>query len=305
MGGSDECVNALAVGILCSRFETLHSFFPCRPFSGGVLSATLIGVGFMDDSTAVSEEIRTLRKEQVQRFDKDFISDERFAGICACIDRDFPSGVFRFLDVGGGIGAFADRLLERYPEANGHVLDNSEPLLSRNVQHPRKVVQLGSIEDAPHLVAARGFDIVFFNYSLHHFVVDSYRRTRKVQRRAISDAASLLKSSGRLSIVENLCDGYIPPLSGLLIFTLTSSKMLAPLVKRLGAKTAGTGICYLDRRSWEREINQANFQVTAFAADSKAPKWGFIRKLLLLIRDLRGGHYWAKSQSEVGLTKSE
>ena len=248
-------------------------------------------IGMPSDRTT----IRVLHKDQVPRFDKDFISDERFAGICTCIDRDFPTGRFTFLDVGGGIGGFTDRLLEGYPAATGHVLDNAAALLEKNAPNVRKMTQLGSIEDARTLFVEPIFDIIFFNFSLHHFVADSYLRTRQVQRRALADAVYLLKPEGRLSVVENFCDGYVPTLSGFLIFLLTSSKWLAPLTKALGAKTAGTGVCYLDGVVWQHEIAKAGFEVILTAVDATPPKMNLVRKRLLTIRDLRGGHIWART----------
>jgi ubiquinone/menaquinone biosynthesis C-methylase UbiE len=54
------------------------------------------------------------------------------------IESNFPSGDFSFLDVGGGNGTFADRLLETYQKAQGTVIDNVKYLLHQNFYHKRK-----------------------------------------------------------------------------------------------------------------------------------------------------------------------
>jgi SAM-dependent methyltransferase len=236
--------------------------------------------------------ILELPDDQILNFDLDFISDGRFAAITACLDRDFPSGSFRFLDVGGGNGAFADRLLEHYPLSRGTVVDNAKVLIDRNAPNPRKTLAHMSVEDMAAALGPDRFDVVFFNFSLHHFVVPSYRRTRELQRRALIASRPLLTEGGRVSVVENLCDGYVPGLSGYLIFTATSSKALAPIIRRLGSNTAGVGVCFLDRNGWRTEMRRAGFRVLDFDPERYENDLSRHKKALLLIRDLRCAHFW-------------
>ena len=66
-----------------------------------------------------------LDDEQLQGFDTEYVTDQRWVPVKRCIDRDFPGGYFTFLDIGGGNGLFTDRILANYPKSTGVVLDNS------------------------------------------------------------------------------------------------------------------------------------------------------------------------------------
>jgi SAM-dependent methyltransferase len=212
--------------------------------------------------------VRKLADTQVQTFaDNDYVTPELFEGICAAIAGDFPDGRFAFLDVGGGRGFFADRLLQRFPNAHGTVLDNSEILLSMNACDPRKALLLGSATELTKQLKDRNFDVAFFNLSLHHFVSDSYSASRKLQRVALEQVLGVLASRGRIVVTENLFEGFgVDNFPGFLVYVLTSSKLLAPLVRRLGANTAGCGVCFLSAHAWRREFRRIGLQELAFGA---------------------------------------
>ena len=89
--------------------------------------------------------MRKLDRTQLAQFDTHYFSGSRFGAVERRLDRDFPDGCFSFLDVGGGNGTFADHLLARYPNARGTVLDNAQPMLDLNHEHPRKRLLLGSV----------------------------------------------------------------------------------------------------------------------------------------------------------------
>jgi ubiquinone/menaquinone biosynthesis C-methylase UbiE len=184
----------------------------------------------------MSETIK-LSDAQLAPFDVDRVVGPRWERIRSCIDRDFPDGRFTFLDVGGGNGTFADRLLATYPHCSGTVLDNSEMLVSRNVKSDRKRVVLAS---ATELEPYGRHDIVFCNTLLHHLVGLSYDATRGNIARVIASASRTLTERGRLSIYEVDCNGVIDGFSSRLLFWLTSSRVLAPAIKSLGANTAGS-----------------------------------------------------------------
>jgi len=212
--------------------------------------------------------VRKLSDTQLQTFaDYDYVTDELFEGILAAIAHDFPDGVFSFLDVGGGRGFFADRLLTHFPNARATVLDNSELLLSMNAPDSRKTLLLASATDVAEHFHDRPFDIVFFNLSLHHFVAGSYAQTRALQRYAMEQVLTVLAPNGRVVVTENLFDGmFADNLPSFLVYTLTSSKVLAPIVKRFGANTAGCGVCFLSTEAWRREFRRLHLRELSFQA---------------------------------------
>jgi ubiquinone/menaquinone biosynthesis C-methylase UbiE len=235
-----------------------------------------------------TETVRKLADSQLQTFaDTDYITDSVFNGMVDAIERDFPGGQFSFLDVGGGCGFFADRLLERFPLSTATIVDNSELLLSENTAHPRKDVVLGSATELRDRFGDRSFDVVFFNLALHHFIASNYGTTRQIQREAIAQAIAVLSPRGRVVVTENLFDGMLADnLPGFLIYTLTSNSTLAPVMRRLGANTAGVGVCFLSMREWAAEFRRLGLAIRGFGGEvwhEEAP----LRELRLRVLGVR------------------
>lgn len=235
--------------------------------------------------------IKKLDNAQLQRFDHDLVPDAFFDTITERIDRDFPAGRFSFLDIAGGTGMFANRILDRYPQAVGTLVDNSQQMLDYNAQHPRKSLILSSAEDLDRWTRGQRYDIIFLNFALHHFIVDSYSGTRAMQRKILAMSGGMLAPNGRVSIMEHMCNGALHQnWPSFVIFQLTSSKRLAKLMRRLGANTAGVGVCFLDHRQWCLEIARASLRVEHYhEAEHRLSR---LHQTALLIRSYRTGHFW-------------
>lgn len=245
--------------------------------------------------------VRKLADNQLQTFShRDYIPDSLFDGIVQMVGENFKDGDFSFLDAGGGPGLFTDRLLERFPKSRGAVLDNSELLLSENTSNERKLLVLASATDMSAELVDRRFDIIFFNLSLHHFIGKTYSETRRNQRNALAQAVSLLAPAGRVVVTENLYDGIvIDNLPGWIVYMLTASGFLAPLVKRLGANTAGCGVCYLSANAWRKEFRRAGLRDCAFSANvwKERRLWRAMCFWLMSIRSISTGYFWLQPQS--------
>jgi 2-polyprenyl-3-methyl-5-hydroxy-6-metoxy-1,4-benzoquinol methylase len=171
-----------------------------------------------------SHPLRRLNDAQVEAFDTEYVDDARWLSVRQRLDRDFAGEAFTFLDVGGGNGKFADRLLAEYPASKGTVLDNSEVLLARNRQSDRKTILLDSVENLHRLTGL--YDVIFVNWLLHHVVADSYAKTRLHQTRTLKTLGGLLTKRGRISVFENIYDGFvIDNLPGWLIFRVTKVRV--------------------------------------------------------------------------------
>jgi SAM-dependent methyltransferase len=239
----------------------------------------------------MSAVLDKLDLEQVQRFNKEYVTDAKWAVIRHCIDARFPSGDFTFLDVGGGNGVFTDRVLSNYPNATGILLDSSDYLIRSNAPHPRKQVILGDVA----LLTDYGIpevDIVFSNWVLHHLVTSSsYAQSRRNIEAVVKAFLSILKPGGVLSVCENDFNGFIDAVPGRMIFALTSVKALAPLVKRLGANTAGVGVCFLSRQQWRRTFATCGYAVSQQESlGTWRRRWH--RDAPLLLSNVHQTHYW-------------
>jgi hypothetical protein len=232
-----------------------------------------------------------LNEEQVEAFDKEYVNNNRWVPIKRCIDRDFPDGQFSFLDLGGGNGIFADRMLASYPKSAGVVLDNSPLLLDRNRPSARKRVVLGSVENLACIDLTK-YDLVFFNWVLHHLVSRSFARSRENIDCALRSVMALLTERGRVSISENMYNGLvIDGLPGWIVYQLTSAKTISWLTKKGGANTAGVGVCFRSYSEWCSTIQRIGFRILDFTNDD-AWKIPWTWHAFFHVGHIRCGHFW-------------
>jgi SAM-dependent methyltransferase len=232
-------------------------------------------------------QIPKLDESQLRDFDTEYVTPEIWTITEQWITEAFPDGQFSFLDVGGGNGAFTDLLLNRFPGARGVLIDNGEALLSINKPHPRKTTLCESALDIERRFKGQHFDLICFNWLLHHLVLRSYRSTCALQARIVAAARDLLSKQGRLCVFENLYDGIlVDALPGWVTYQLTSSEILSPIVKRLGANTAGCGVCFRSRSGWEALFLQLGLDIKHFQMYGHL-SIGKLRRVALHIRSAR------------------
>jgi hypothetical protein len=234
--------------------------------------------------------MKQLEDSQLETFDKEYMADGRWEIIKEQINKDFPDGNFSFLDVGGGNGVFADRLLAEYPNSTGSVLDNSQLLLSKNQLNHRKTIICDSVENLNNI--KEKYDLILFNWLLHHLVGNSYLETRRNISTAIKSVIPFLTSRGKISIFENMYDGLIfDSLPSRLIFSFTSNKAISFLVKKMGANTAGVGVCFLSQKQWVDTVKKINLNILKYSDDVSWPM-PIKLQILLHLGNIRCGHFW-------------
>ncbi len=237
---------------------------------------------------------RVLNSDQTEAFDTEYVHDGLWSIIRTHIDNDFPDGEFKFVDLGGGNGIFADRVLNQYPASMGIVIDRSEILIAKNREHPRKTTICDSIENLSDHSECNESDLVFLNWVLHHLVSSTRSESISNISHTLSQVSRLLNDRGRLSVFENMYDGLIlDELPSKIIFALTSNIKYAHIIRRLGANTAGCGVCMLSHRIWNRMFDETGLQILDYTDDHDR-KVAFLRRLLLHLRRMRVGHYWVK-----------
>ena len=96
----------------------------------------------------MSDNVKKLTNEQIESFDVDYVQNHvGWDKIESFINKYFPDKSFTFLDIGGGNGVFADRILETYNKAEGIIIDNSKYILSKNKPNSRKTIIECSVEN--------------------------------------------------------------------------------------------------------------------------------------------------------------
>lgn len=243
-------------------------------------------------------EIRVLSEEQVKSFDVEYITEEMWPEIKGIINSNSKKSDngFSFLDIGGGNGVFSDSILKLYPESQGYLMDNSQYLLSVNKENPRKILVNGSVEELDNLFGEVKFDFIFMNWVLHHFVKGGYLETLKSQASALRQAKSLLKENGQLIVIENLPQGIFgETVCTFIINRVTSSKIIAPFVKKMGGNTAGIGICFLGKKQWIQQFHKAGFSIENIVTFGEWPL-NSIKKIILTIKNIRVGIFALKKE---------
>ena len=243
----------------------------------------------------MKRDVRKLSDGQVEAFDTHYVKGKRWDLVADRITSAFP-GEFEFLDVGGGNGTFADQILEAFPEAHGTMLDYSTVLVERNKPHPRKTTVCASAEDLGALFTGRRFDLISYNWSLHHLVTGSFKQTVDEIVSNLRMATELLNPSGRISIFENTPIPLIfDQLPSRLIYYVTSSKLLAPVARRAGSNTSGVGVCFLSHRHWENVLDRAGLEIEAFHEFAGTGRLSRSKESLLLTRrGIPRAHFWCR-----------
>lgn len=236
-------------------------------------------------------ELPKLSDSQLRDFDTEYVTPEMWSQTEAWIKEAFPDGRFSFLDVGGGNGVFTDTVLDRFPNARGVLIDNGEALLAANKGHPRKTLVCESATNLERRFRGQKFDLISFNWLLHHLILPSYGDSRRLQSDVVTAACGLLSGKGRICVFENLYDGsFIRDLPGWIIYQLTSSKILAPITRRMGANTAGCGVCFGSRSHWNSLFEELKLEIQHFRAYQEY-EVSALRRIALHVGSYRVGEY--------------
>ena len=235
---------------------------------------------------------RTLSEDQTEAFDVEYVNDDLWRILEPQLKTRL-SGPSRFLDVGGGNGMLVDRILNAFPESEGVNLEPANNLVLANAAHPRKTVVPAMLQDL-NVDEAGKFDVITINWVIHHLIVDNYGGTLDCQADALRQLGRLLKPGGAILAFENIYDGaVIDEAPSRLIFELTASKLLARVTAKMGANTAGVGVCFHSETGWRKVFRAAGLDVTGFSPCYSFGSLSPIKKAILHLKDSRVGLFTA------------
>ena len=141
------------------------------------------------------------------------------------------------------------------------------------------------------------FDIVFINWLLHHLVANSYSKTKFNSEFALRSSRKLLNENGHVAVFENTCDGMIiDSLSSHLIFHLTSSKLLAPITSKLGANTAGIGLCYRSKQEWLDIFSKCSLKPMKVLCEKEYWDNSISKRIILHYKGLKACFFWLEKK---------
>ncbi|GLT19415.1 hypothetical protein GCM10007938_31970 [Vibrio zhanjiangensis] len=207
----------------------------------------------------MSENIRLLNPQQeAAQHDVEYSDSSLFRLVCSIIEQnvDNPHQA-HFLDVSGENASYADKLIAQYPGCFVDVVEPDSHKSSKSKQHSNKLLINKTYQQ---LNALRNYDVVQFNWALHHFIAPCYEETQTLQLNALKAAYDMLGPEGIVIIFENFYEGKDHSNSpGKLIYQLTSSRLIKRPISQLGARTAGVGVCFNSELYWREQLIKAGF----------------------------------------------
>ncbi|MDR2593118.1 MAG: class I SAM-dependent methyltransferase [Chitinispirillales bacterium] len=202
-------------------------------------------------------------------------------------------GKIKILDIGGASGFFS-KALHKYFSENGCeivVIDNTRyDTWDEFGGETIKFIE-DSAENIGKIFPENTFDLIFANRVFHHLVTATgWKDTVRNITDIVKQVSKVLKGDGVFCVTEHCCDGILFDASAsAVIYTLTSCKLplLARIFRRIEAKSAGVGVCYLSKKMWMTIIDNCGFMVDKIYEGHKI-SWNFMKRIvygaLLFIR---------------------
>lgn len=125
----------------------------------------------------------------------------------------------------------------------------------------------GSVEYVDTYFKEQKFDLIFCNKVFHHFVTDTHPKTLQMLTLCMNKLRNQLSPCGRLCILDYFYDGLlIDHFPSWMIYKCTSQKneLLIRLFKRMGSKSAGSGVCFQSERMWRNLIKRCGLKIVVF-----------------------------------------
>jgi hypothetical protein len=240
-------------------------------------------------------DLKQLNTDQLESFNTEYVAGESWDAVVRLVDKHFATGIFTFLDIGGGNGVFTDKILNHYPLSKAILLDNAPNLIEVNTLHPRKTIIMDSVENLEKYLNEYTVDIVFINWVLHHLVSNTYKKTRN----NIVNTLSIIKRNEHVKYVavfENMYNGiFIDSLPSKIIYQITSLQSIKRLTRKMGANTAGTGVSFLSKQIWTKSLSAIYGNINIHIIDFeiwKIPVW---YKIFLHIKNIYVSLFWIKN----------
>lgn len=170
------------------------------------------------------------------------------------------NGLYRGLDVGGGIGKFANSICD-LNKAIQHidVVDPSKQAHRKFLYHPKVRLIKGTLED---LNSQTLYDFATINLVCHHIIDNTNQKTIDRQKNFLYRVTEMLSETGYIFVEENIYESYFfDDVCGRIIYEITSLSGIEPITRRLGANTAGEGVRFHSDNAWREIFQRAGLMV--------------------------------------------
>jgi SAM-dependent methyltransferase len=229
--------------------------------------------------------IKTINAHQQQiydRFEKETTAQllEGYGDVIAKIK---SRNLSKIIDLGCGGGYFASILRSYFPDKSCELVgvDTARyDTWAKNVGNVTFVQD--SAENLSTLFAEESADLVFANRVFHHFVRSSWRKSFNGMASIMKQIALVLKKDGYLCITDFFYNGWPHhTLTSRIIYALTSIRFapVVALLRKLDAKTAGVGVCFLSKKMWLKLFSQAGLSIEILREGATSPPLPWYQRL--------------------------
>lgn len=226
---------------------------------------------------------KKLSKSQIEAFYQ-YGNDIQVENFIQLVPQSLTGSQNVVVDIGGGCGHFASAL-RKCIEAKVRVIDTDFVSVNKCIE---KGIE-AAVDDALKPDIKGDENVVCFNLMLHHLVGNDECANLHMQRQAL---IAWINQAKAIFVTEYIYDSYVGNVSGRLIYSITSSKMLsaiASLVSRfvpsLRANTLGVGVRFRARVEWIKMFEDIGFRVVSSVRGGE--KGVSPARRLLLIRSCR------------------
>jgi ubiquinone/menaquinone biosynthesis C-methylase UbiE len=179
----------------------------------------------------------------------------------------------KILDIGGASGHFAVGLYDYFKNNNCKiiVLDTAKYNTWGKFSDKVEFIE-ASADNIDTLYHKNEFDLIFANRVFHHFVRHNWKETVNGITEIAGKIYKILKPEGYFCIVDHFYNGFLyDEITSKIIYTLTICKILSivKLCKKLGAESAGVGVCFLSKKMWINLLLKNNFKIHKLVENKK------------------------------------
>ncbi len=183
------------------------------------------------------------------------------------------------LDIGGGSGEFARKILILCPEVDVTVLDPSSKMLEQ-IHDTRIKITLGSL---PNNVPLAKYKYIHIRDVLHHITGESPGESKELVKKSLMTIYQLLDEDGYLLLSDEYDEGYFyAPLPRIIIFYLLKTQNKLGFKIPIQEFLLGLTTCFYTRRELQDLLENAGFHIH----DVYQSSWqNIFKKHLLFIKN--------------------
>lgn len=235
----------------------------------------------MDTIKINNEQKNIYLKEEQGRMD---VYQNLYAGI---IEKMKHQKAVAILDIGGGAGFFAKWIKKVCEEIylKIMVIDYVKYETWDDKDDCIEYVQCDATS-IDSILEKESFDYIFCNMFTHHLIGKNFQESATIRNKVFNNIHLLLKPDGKLVIVDNVNDGFLFDESSCrILFAVTTCRniFIKKVLFMLGAHSAGTGVCMLSLKMWERLLKETGFEIEELRLNRPQP-WNIVKKVLLMNR---------------------